>query len=187
MALPNVCFRLKSWILFFAVSLKGERILQTPQKFTGFMLVVEPSNDFLPSWVDGTQRGMMVPVSDYSTRNVGVFSLFGDTSTKFSDRCPNAIVQTSSIPKSDIQVLWTAPPRGSGCVVFRCVLPCDERLCCSCVLSECRIDRHHNWFCDWIAGWATRVEFFSVPKSVWDTPKLLSILYWGVKQPGYEA
>lgn len=103
----------------YTVSLKGERILQTPQTFTGFMLVVEPSNDFLPSWVDGLQRGMMVPMSDYSTRNVGVFSLFGDTSTKFSDRCPNAIVQTSSIPKSDIQVLWTAPPKGSGCVVFR--------------------------------------------------------------------
>ncbi|XP_021918069.1 spondin-1-like isoform X3 [Zootermopsis nevadensis] len=96
----------------YTVNLKGERILQSPQKFTGFMLVVEP-------WVDGPLRGMVVPVNDYNTRNVGVFNLFGDTSTKFSDRCPNAVIQTSSIPKSDVQVLWTAPPKGSGCVAFR--------------------------------------------------------------------
>jgi len=153
------------------------------------MLVVEPSNDFLPSWVDGTQRGMMVPVSDHSTRNVGVFSLFGDTSTKFSDRCPNAIVQTSSIPKSDIQVLWTAPPKGSGCVIFRCVLSCDERIlvCCSCVWFECGSDRHHNLFCDWIAGWATRVEFFNVPKSALRHSQAAIQSLLGVKQAGHDA
>jgi hypothetical protein len=106
-------------ILSFAVSLKGERIQQIPQKFTGFMLVVEPSNEYLPSWLDDPLRSMSVLPNDYGTQTVGVFSLFGDASTKFSERCPNAVIQTSSIPKSDIQVLWTAPPRGSGCVVFR--------------------------------------------------------------------
>lgn len=151
------------------------------------MLVVEPSNDFLPSWVDGSQRGMMVPVSDYSARNVGVFSLFGDTATKFSDRCPNAIVQTSSIPKSDVQVLWKAPPKGSGCVVFRCVPSCDERVCCSCGWSECGSDHHHNRFCDWIAGWATRVEFFSVPKSALGHTQAAIQPLLGVKQPGHAA
>jgi hypothetical protein len=151
------------------------------------MLVVEPSNDFLPSWVDEPQRSMMVPVSDYNTRNVGVFSLFGDTSTKFSDRCPNAIVQTSSIPKSDVQVLWTAPPKGSGCVVFRCVLSCDETVCCTCVWSECFSDGHHNRFCDWVACWATRAESFSVPKSTLEhTPAAIQSLL-GVKQPGHES
>jgi len=149
--------------------------------------VVEPSNDFLPSWVDGSPRGMTVPVSDYSTRNVGVFSLFGDTSTKFSDRCPNAIEQTSSIHKSDIQVLWTAPPRGSGCVVFRCVLSCDERVCCSCVWSEYGSDRHHNRFCDWFTVWATRVEFFNVPKSALGHTQAAIQSLLGVKQPGHEA
>ncbi|XP_023721830.1 spondin-1 isoform X3 [Cryptotermes secundus] len=103
----------------YTISLKGERIQKTPQKFTGFMLVVEPSNEYLASWVDDPLRSIAVPPNDYSTRNVGVFSLFGDASTRFSDRCPNAVIQTSSMPKSDIQVLWTAPPRGSGCVVFR--------------------------------------------------------------------
>jgi Reeler domain. len=143
------------------------------------MLVVEPSNNFLPSWVDGPQRGMMVPVSDYSTRNVGVFSLFGDTSTKFSDSCPNAIVQTSYIPKPDIQVLWTAPPKGSGCVVFRYVL--------SCLWSECGSDRHHNRLGDWVAGWATRVEFFTVPKSALGPTQAAIQSLLGVKQPGHEA
>ena len=149
--------------------------------------MVEPSNDFLPSWIDGSQRGMMVPVSNYSTRNVGAFSLFGDTATKLSDRCPNAIVQTSSTQKSDIQVLWKAPPKSSGCVVFRCVLCCDERVCCSCVWSEHDSDRHHNRFCDWVAGWATRVEFFSVPKSTLGHTQTAIQSLMRVKQPGDAA
>ena len=128
--------------------------MQTPQQFTGFMLVVEPSNDFLSSWLDGPQKGVMAPVSDYSTRDVGAFSLFGYTSTKFSDRCPNAIVQTSSTPKSDIEVLWTAPPKGSGCVVFRCVQSCDERVC---LISNFR--RVLNVVC-FLLGYSPASEFY---------------------------
>ena len=94
--------------------------MQSPQKFTGFMLVVEPNNGYLPSWVDGYPRSQPSPYDDYgSDRKVGTFSLFGDALTKFSDSCPNAVIQTSSIRKSEIQVLWTAPPHNSGCVVFR--------------------------------------------------------------------
>ncbi|XP_069679173.1 spondin-1-like isoform X2 [Periplaneta americana] len=101
----------------YTVSLQGERIQHNPQKFTGFMLVVEPSNGYLPSWGNGMPRSGSM--HEFSNRNVGTFSLFGDALTKFSDHCPNAVIQTSSIPKSDIQVLWTAPSQGSGCVVFR--------------------------------------------------------------------
>jgi len=129
----------------------------------------------------------MVPVSDYNTRNVGDFSLFDDTVTKVSDRCPNAIVQTSSVPKSDIQVLWKAPPKGSGCVVFRCVLSSDERVCCSCVWCECGSDRHHSRFCDWVVGWATRVEFFNVPKSALGHTQAAIQSLLRVKQPGHTA
>ncbi|XP_069946233.1 spondin-1-like [Cherax quadricarinatus] len=39
-----------------------------------------------------------------------------------SEDCPNAVTQTSSISKSEIQVLWTAPPAGSGCVRFRAMV-----------------------------------------------------------------
>jgi hypothetical protein len=83
--------------------------------------------------------------------------LFGDTSTKFSDRCPNAVIQTSSIPKSDIQVLWTAPPKGSGCVAFRYSL-CDcrgvvvtgslSKECPVYLWYECHLsDRLPAWWC----------------------------------------
>ncbi|PRD38260.1 UNVERIFIED_CONTAM: hypothetical protein NCL1_04024 [Trichonephila clavipes] len=45
--------------------------------------------------------------------------LFGDAMCKYSEDCPNAIVHASLIPKQDIQVMWKAPPPGTGCVVFK--------------------------------------------------------------------
>lgn len=85
--------------LSLLVHLVGIRSLQSPHKFTGFMLQVEN---------DGGR-------SD----NVGMFQLMGDTLAKFSERCPNLVTHTSAIPKTSIEVRWTAPPAGSGCVVFR--------------------------------------------------------------------
>lgn len=49
----------------------------------------------------------------------GVFTLYGDNLSKFSERCPNAVTQTSAIMKGEIKVNWTAPRAGSGCVIFR--------------------------------------------------------------------
>lgn len=77
--------------------------MQIPHKFMGFMLAAEKET------FDGR--------SDLSS--VGLFQLLGDTLAKFSERCPNLVTHTSAIPKTDIQVLWTAPPPGSGCIVFR--------------------------------------------------------------------
>ncbi|CAH1962409.1 unnamed protein product [Acanthoscelides obtectus] len=37
----------------------------------------------------------------------------------FSKFCPNTIVETSEIPKTEVQVYWTAPPRDSGCIVLK--------------------------------------------------------------------
>lgn len=51
----------------------------------------------------------------------GKFQLTGDVRTKISEICPNTVTQSSLIPKSEIQVFWTAPASGSGCVVFRSV------------------------------------------------------------------
>jgi hypothetical protein len=91
----------------FPVTLQGARNQQVPQKFTGFMLAVEP--------LDG-----MAAARGGGESAVGNFQLFGDALTKFSERCPNTVTQTSSMPKSEIQVLWTAPSApGSGCLVFR--------------------------------------------------------------------
>lgn len=95
------------------VSLQGLRNHgQVAQKFTGFMLVVEAQNH-MPLRV--------LSPRDVTARPVGTFTLYGDTLTKFSTNCPNMVTHTSSMPKSEVQVRWTAPPPGSGCVIFRSV------------------------------------------------------------------
>ena len=39
---------------------------------------------------------------------------------RFSDHCPNTVMETSPTQdKEEIQVLWTAPAAGSGCVNFQ--------------------------------------------------------------------
>ncbi|XP_042243075.1 spondin-1-like isoform X2 [Homarus americanus] len=88
----------------YTVSVQGWRTQYSVQKFTGFLLVVEASQS---------------PVNIFGPQSVGTFQLYGDALTMHSDDCPNAVTQTSSIPKSEIQILWTAPPAGSGCVRFR--------------------------------------------------------------------
>lgn len=89
----------------YTVSLQGWRTHYSVQKFTGFMLVVD---------------GVASAYNIYNgPQSVGTFQLYGDVLTMHSDDCPNAVVQTSNSPKSEIQVLWTAPPAGSGCVRFR--------------------------------------------------------------------
>ncbi|XP_059608919.1 spondin-1-like [Phlebotomus argentipes] len=90
----------------YTVSLAGIRSMAVTHKFSGFMLAVE--------------KETYDPLRDIGgIGSAGLFQLQGDTLAKFSDKCPNVVTQTSSLPKSDIQVLWTAPPPGSGCVVFR--------------------------------------------------------------------
>lgn len=78
----------------------------TIQSFSSFILMVESE--------DG---------QNYDDENndliTGKFQLTGDVRTKISEACPNTVTQTSLIPKSEIQVLWTAPASGSGCVIFR--------------------------------------------------------------------
>lgn len=39
--------------------------------------------------------------------------------TKISEKCRNAVEHTNQAKKSEIQVQWTAPQTGSGCIVFR--------------------------------------------------------------------
>lgn len=47
------------------------------------------------------------------------FQLDRDALAMYSEGCPNAIIQTSNILKSEIQVPWIAPPSGSGCLRFK--------------------------------------------------------------------
>lgn len=60
------------------------------EKFIGFLIVAE-SDD----------------ISDASSTNekkAGSFQIVGDSLTKYSDRCQNAVTQTSFLPKPEIQV-----------------------------------------------------------------------------------
>lgn len=75
-------------------------------KFSGFMLVVESKSADTTSPSDGNPTAY------------GVFSLLqGSSLTKIT--CANMVMHTTTTPKSEIQVLWTAPEPGAGCVAFR--------------------------------------------------------------------
>jgi spondin-1 len=57
----------------------------------------------------------------WSPQRAGRFQLFGDSLTAFNERCINTVMESESLlDKTEVQVMWTAPPAGSGCVVFRC-------------------------------------------------------------------
>ncbi|XP_008467534.1 spondin-1-like [Diaphorina citri] len=79
-----------------------------PPKFTSFNIIVEPLQDnSAPSPNDGET-------------SVGIFDLsMDDSMIKMSDTCRNMIEQASYIPKTEVQVLYTAPPTRSGCVIFK--------------------------------------------------------------------
>ncbi|XP_071452758.1 spondin-1 isoform X2 [Hetaerina americana] len=110
----------------YTVTLQGSRTQHATNKFSGFMLVVESASGGDSNFYSGAygRAWGAAPEAGASGANkppspVGTFQLFGDALTKFSERCPNMVTQTSSIPKSEIQVLWAAPAAGSGCVAFR--------------------------------------------------------------------
>jgi hypothetical protein len=71
------------------------------------MLLVEPKDHFSS---DKSVTG---------DQNVGSFTLVGNSIAKYSNQCPNAVIQMSSSKKAEVKVTWRAPPPGSGCVVFR--------------------------------------------------------------------
>jgi hypothetical protein len=91
----------------YAVSLRGQHNGRYQPTFERFMLVVEPKDrSSSENSVTGDQ-------------NVGSFTLVGNNIAKYSNQCPNAIIQMSSLKKTEVKVTWAAPPPGSGCVVFR--------------------------------------------------------------------
>jgi hypothetical protein len=96
-------------IVSCVVTLRGQHIGGYQPTFKSFMLVVEPSCTHLSASENGVFRH----------RNLGNFSVMGTDIAQYSNHCPNAITHMSSIRKAEVNVTWTAPPPGSGCVVFR--------------------------------------------------------------------
>uniref|UniRef100_A0A0P6DCY0 Spondin-1 n=2 Tax=Daphnia magna TaxID=35525 RepID=A0A0P6DCY0_9CRUS len=90
----------------YTVTLQNLRSSNVLQKFVGFLLTATPSITSIPTSPD----------------TAGSFRLFSDSLSRFSDVCPNGITQTSSVPKTEIQVLWTAPGPGTGCIKFSAVV-----------------------------------------------------------------
>ena len=100
--------------------MQGDKTQYTEKQFTEFLLVVESSP--LRSYEESDGGGSEIhspSMVTSSLRRTGSFQLLGDVLTRFSDHCTNTVTQTSSVAKSEIQVLWTAPPAGSGCVTFK--------------------------------------------------------------------
>lgn len=53
-----------------------------------------------------------------SPRRVGRFQLFSDALTKFNENCINTVSEADDLPKSEVQVMWVAPKKGSGCIAL---------------------------------------------------------------------
>ncbi|KAK6619736.1 hypothetical protein RUM43_012496 [Polyplax serrata] len=86
--------------------------------FKGFVLTVEaahPQTD-----VPDESEGSDSPV------RVGTFMLYSDEQTQYHDECINTIKESDMSDKSEVQVMWQAPPRGSGCVTFRAMVFVDR-------------------------------------------------------------
>lgn len=91
------------YFLMLAVRLQGPGSQFSVEKFTGFLLVAEPTDGLSPE------------------SSAGNFQLTkSDSFARFSEYCPHAVKHASEVPKSEVQVQWIAPAVATGCVSFRC-------------------------------------------------------------------
>lgn len=81
----------------------GARSYANIQYFKRFILNVESSNNR----------------NDRSPQNAGVFQLLPDGLARFNEECVNTVSEVNDLDKTEVYVMWTAPPAGSGCVIFR--------------------------------------------------------------------
>lgn len=54
-----------------------------------------------------------------SPLHVGTFILYPDQDTQYHADCINTVREASGAPTSEVQVMWTAPARATGCVTFK--------------------------------------------------------------------
>jgi hypothetical protein len=87
----------------YSVILKSNPSNPVVNYFTEFMLVVEPEN----------------PTDVLKYVSTGELSSIDPTITTFTPKCPNAVIQTNTLAKSNVSMLWRAPPSGNGCVAIK--------------------------------------------------------------------
>ncbi|KAI5645119.1 hypothetical protein NE865_02667 [Phthorimaea operculella] len=90
----------------YVVTLVGSRTHNVVQQFTRFKITVDPLD----------------PAVSRSSHKQGQFQLFADTLTTFDQECTNSVVEADDLPKTEVQVMWKAPPAGSGCVLLKAMV-----------------------------------------------------------------
>lgn len=90
----------------YIVTLVGSRTHDVVQQFTKFQLKLDPLD----------------PAAPRSPARQGQFQLFADTLSKFDEECVNSVVEADDLPKTEVQVMWKAPPSGSGCVLIKAMV-----------------------------------------------------------------
>ncbi|XP_073967251.1 extracellular matrix protein f-spondin isoform X1 [Choristoneura fumiferana] len=90
----------------YVVTLVGARTHDVVQKFTKFELVLDPLD----------------PGAPRTPRAQGQFQLFADTLSRFDEECTNSVIEADDLPKTEVQVMWKAPPAGSGCVLIKAMV-----------------------------------------------------------------
>ncbi|KAL0884286.1 hypothetical protein ABMA27_016271 [Loxostege sticticalis] len=90
----------------YVVTLVGSRTHDVVQQFTRFKITLEPLD----------------PAALRAPSKQGQFQLFADTLTTFDEECINSVVEADDLPKTEVQVMWKAPPAGSGCVLLKAMV-----------------------------------------------------------------
>ncbi|KAF7993287.1 hypothetical protein HCN44_006347 [Aphidius gifuensis] len=91
--MPNVAY---------TVTINGYNVTNIQGKFTRFILTADNKNE--------------------SSNVEGKFDIIDENLTKYSDKCPNTVVESTKISKEKISVTWTSPPEGSGCIMIRATI-----------------------------------------------------------------
>uniref|UniRef100_A0A667ZTZ7 Spondin-1 n=1 Tax=Myripristis murdjan TaxID=586833 RepID=A0A667ZTZ7_9TELE len=98
----------------------------------------------------------------------GQFQIIDEEDTQFMTNCPPAVTESTPRRRTRIQVLWTAPPSGSGCVILKASIVqkriiyfqdegsltirlCEKATsspaleCCACGTAKYRLTFYGNW------------------------------------------
>uniref|UniRef100_A0A9J8BFX1 Spondin-1 n=1 Tax=Cyprinus carpio carpio TaxID=630221 RepID=A0A9J8BFX1_CYPCA len=124
-----------------------------PAYFRGFTLIA------LKEGHNGDQE------EDYA----GNFQIIDEEDTQFMTNCPPAVTESTPRRRTRIQVFWTAPPSGSGCVLLKASIVqrkiisfqdegsltkrmCEKETtdkplldCCACGTAKYRVTFYGNW------------------------------------------